>query len=292
MNVLKKLKQYTDYSETEQIIVDFILKNPDIVLKSTAKELAKATHSSASTIVRLSQKLGFSGYHDFQIQFANDSQMSIPTYDIDANYPFNAGDDLNTIIQKMSKLQLEAINETLLLVELDQYEKAIEMLSQAEVIDIYGTGINIHMAADFNYKLRRINRRVEMPLNDLDQLFNAARSTDTHCALIISYTGENDTVLKYAEILKQSNTPIVSITSMRNNSLSKYSDVSLNVVSKENVYSKIGTFSSRISILMILDFIYAGIFGKDYEENKDYSTRIARVTSFYNAPYTKLDEDN
>ncbi|MCM3216956.1 MurR/RpiR family transcriptional regulator [Niallia taxi] len=291
MSVIKKLKQYTNYSETEKDIVKFIFKNPDVLLKSTAKDLASLTQSSPSTIVRFCQKLGFLGYNDFKIQFAHDSQATIPSFDSDANYPFNHGDDLHTIIQKMSKLQLEAINETLLLVELNEYKKAVQLLYDSEVIDIYGAGINIHLAADFNYKLRRIGRRIDLPLNSQDQLFNAARSSFNHCALIISYSGESENVLKYANILKQSHTPIISITSLGTNTLSQLSDITLHIASKETLSSKIGTFSSRLSIMMILDFLYAGIFEKDYDKNKEYTKRISKIVMAQNLNGSTLENN-
>ena len=59
MSVIKKLKQYTNYSETEKDIVKVIFKNPDVLLKSTAMDLASLTQSSPSTIVWFCQKLGF-----------------------------------------------------------------------------------------------------------------------------------------------------------------------------------------------------------------------------------------
>jgi DNA-binding MurR/RpiR family transcriptional regulator len=61
---------------------------------------------------------------------------------------------------------------------------------------------------------------------------------------------------------------------MGNNSLSQVSDLVINIATKEKMYSKIGQFSSRTSILMILDFLYAGIFEKDYDSNIEYISKI------------------
>lgn len=154
-----------------------------------------------------------------------------------------------------------------------------------------GVSINLQLALDFKYKLSRINRLVEIQTFQQQQLLSAARSKPNHCALILSYTGETREVLEVAEILHTTKTPIISITSMGNNSLAQASDLVLNIVTKEKMYSKIGQFSSRTSILMILDFLYAGIFEKDYEENIKYIDRVNKQIVKKNPKFSPIHEN-
>ena len=55
---------------------------------------------------------------------------------------------------------------------------------------------------------------------------------------------------------------------MGSNSISDLSHLSLDIVSREKVFSKIGLFSSKYSILMVLDLLYSGIYRENYEENQ------------------------
>jgi DNA-binding MurR/RpiR family transcriptional regulator len=57
------------------------------------------------------------------------------------------------------------------------------------------------------------------------------------------------------------------------------------------MHSKIGQFSSRTSILMILDFLYSGIFQKDYDANLDYLIKINNRVRKVNSRFEPLHEE-
>ncbi len=292
MNLILKLKQPNYYSNVEQVLVDFILKNPNFILSATSQELATATYTSSSSVVRLCQKLGCKGFNDFKIKYAAEKKQSFfNSKYIDANYPFKNGDNIKTIAKNISNLNIESIQETMSLFDEATYNEAVDLLYNARIIDIYGVSINLQLALDFKYKLSRINRIVEIQNFQQQQLLSAAKSEADHCALILSYTGETREVLEITEILKPTKTPIISITSMGNNSLAEASNLVLNIASKEKMYSKIGQFSSRTSILMILDFLYAGIFEKDYEDNIKYIDKINKKIVKKNPRFTPLHEN-
>lgn len=277
MNLIHKLKQPNYFSNVEQALVDFILENPDFVFSATSTELATATYTSASSVVRLCKKVGCKGFNDFKIKYAaENTESSFAAQNIDANYPFNKGDNIKTISKNIANLNIEAIQETMSLFDEATYQKAVNLLYNANIIDIYGLGINLQFAFDFKFKLSRINRIVDIQNYHQQQLLTAARSTPEHCALVLSYTGETKEVMEVMEVLHPTKTPIISITGMGNNSLAQASDIVLNMVSKEKMFSKIGQFSSRTSMIMILDFLYAGIFEKDYEANMEYINSISK----------------
>lgn len=292
MNLIHKLKRPNYYSTVEQAIVDFILDNPNFVLSATSQELATATYTSSSSVVRLCKKLGCKGFNDFKIKFSAEKKQSFftPKY-VDANYPFNNGDDIKTIAKNISNLNIESIQETMSLFDDVTYNKAIDLLYNAKVIDVYGVSLNLQLALDFKYKMSRINRLVLIQSFQQQHLLAAARSTPDHCALIISYTGETRESLEVAEILKTTKTPVISITSIGNNSLSQISDLVINITTKEKMYSKIGQFSSRTSILMILDFLYAGIFEKDYDNNIEYISKINKKIVKKNPRFSPIHEE-
>ena len=59
LNVLIKGKKLTD---NELQILDYLLANTAAIDGLPLREIAKAIYTSPATIVRLAQKLGFSGY--------------------------------------------------------------------------------------------------------------------------------------------------------------------------------------------------------------------------------------
>mgnify|MGYP006340215243 FL=1 len=76
MSLLKKLKLKESFTDTEQRIADYILTNLDDVPDMVIQQLAENTFTSHSAIIRLSQKLGFSGYRSFKVALIDEIQSS------------------------------------------------------------------------------------------------------------------------------------------------------------------------------------------------------------------------
>ena len=70
--------------------------------------------------------------------------------------------------------------------------------------------------------------------------------------------------------MKKNKTKIVLISSTNENPLTKYADYQLYLSSNENHYNKISSFSTRLSLLYVLDCIYTEFFKLDYERNVNY----------------------
>ena len=69
---------------------------------------------------------------------------------------------------------------------------------KAQVIDIYGVSGPLRMASDFQYKMFRIGKDVQIAPMVNEQLFQAARCQKDHCAILVSYSGE--TAVSYTHL--------------------------------------------------------------------------------------------
>lgn len=101
-------------------------------------------------------------------------------------------------------------------------------------------------------------------------------TTKNECAICISYSGETPTLLKTVGFLKENKVPIISITSLGDNSLSNLSDVTLNITTREKEYTKIAGFSSLESISIVLNILYSCVFASNYNKNFNYKLSIAK----------------
>lgn len=292
MSIIEQLTSYDFFTSSEKAIIKVIFQDTELLKKSTAQELAKAAFTSASTVARLCQKLGCKNYNEFRMQFI--AEMEKRQYEntfINASIPFKKNDTPEEILKQLTKLQNIALQETLSLINLENYQRAVQMLANAESIDIYGMGINLHLAYDFAYKMARIHRPVHICLDHQQQLLAAATPAPNHCAILISYSGETTDSIRYASLLHKNKTPLITITSIGNNSVSQYADERLYIASMEKQFSKIGPFASCISISTILNYLYAGIFSLDYDENyQKLLSTVLSVTEF-RSQYGPLREE-
>lgn len=65
MELINKLKNKVGFTERESQIADYILENSENIFYMTSRELASQTYTSATVIIRFSQKIGYQGFNDF-----------------------------------------------------------------------------------------------------------------------------------------------------------------------------------------------------------------------------------
>ncbi|MDD2495339.1 MAG: MurR/RpiR family transcriptional regulator [Thomasclavelia sp.] len=275
MLLIDEMKQYP-FSNSERIVVDYILENKEKIKDYSTKQIAEATYTSPSILIRIAKKLSFKGWNDLKAAYLDElTYLNSHFTDIDANMPFNNQDSITTIANKISKLHSESINDTLSLINHDSLQKAVQIMRKSSKTNIFGISNMNFLAMNFAFKLKRIGKDVECDPISENLFQNASMATKSECAVCISYSGQTLAILKVARILKKNNVPIIAITSMGNNDLSKLADVTLNISTRERSYSKIGAFTSEESINLILDILFSCLFSLNYQANLDYKLAIA-----------------
>lgn len=265
--LLREKMQGTAFSNAEQQLVDFILQNSEKLPHLTVQQLAQANFVHPSTLIRVAKKLGFNGWVSLkeaylqEVHYLNDHFQTI-----DANLPFTASDGITTIAQKMAALEISTIEDTLALVDHDHLNQAKQLLLSCDPIKIFGSNANRLISQDFALKMNRISKQVSHCIPG-EEAYEASCLATTGCGLLISYTGENQALLKIAKILQERQIPIITITSIGNNHLSQLATCPLRLTTRERLYSKIGNFSINKSICYLLDLLYACVFAENYTHN-------------------------
>lgn len=60
---------------------------------------------------------------------------------------------------------------------------------------------------------------------------------------------------------------MIAVTSINDSYLRKNADYCLTICSKENIFSKIGSYSSKVSVDYIMDIIFSLLFKNNYNIN-------------------------
>ena len=155
------------------------------------------------------------------------------------------------------------------LIDEEQLDKAINLLTNAKTIYIYSVGVSGLVGLDFYYKLSRINKRCVAHTDTHLQLTSSVLMEKEDVAVVISYSGETKETLLCAKNAKEKNVPVIAITKASiDNKLDYFSDISLHVPYVEKSLRE-GAMSSRISQLAIIDMLFLGMARnniKDMEE--------------------------
>lgn len=277
MNLFINLKENKDLSKNERILANYILKHPEDVLKMSSKDLGKVCFVSTATVYRLCDKLGLSGFSDLKIKITSsldDYRKSNENFNFD--FPVNQFQTHYEIIQKIKEDYEQTLNLTANLFSLDQLRLIASAMKKAPIIDVYTSAGNINFALNFQFQMQEIGIQVNVPVDEYQQRLIAASSNENHLAIIITFGGRGILSDILPRILHKVKTPIVLISSYDYTFKDFDPDYQLYISSYENHYKKISSFSTRLSILYILDVLYTCYFKLDYQEN------IEKKLAYYN----------
>lgn len=265
MALLKNLKEFNSGTTSEMYIKNYILNNLDTIENLTARDLGKSTFTSASSIVRFCNKLGYKGYSDFKmkllIELKNNSKD-------DSNYNMTIEEKENTVslIKKITEIQKKAILETSKELSFEKMNKIKKWIHDAETIDFYAYDLNINLAHYASTQL--LYARKKSTVHDATNMrtLNALLSNEKNLAIIISQTGENSRLIELIKILKDNNTKIIVITSSEKSTIADLSDECLYAATSKSIRSFLTpTFYS--SVKYILDILWALEFSSDLSKN-------------------------
>lgn len=268
--IIRKLQDMEGMSEIEKGIADYILNHSEAVIHMTAKELAKMTYTSPSSVLRLCNKMDEKGFADFKMRLASElADMRREKLEIDTNQPFLKEDSVEEIAGKIENLSLVSIKETKENLNFASIKQIASRMKESSVIDIYGLGSSQTIAMDFKDRMIRIGRDVRLELDCSNQYYHAMNSDNRHFAVVISHSGMTKEVIEIASILKVQKVPILGITSEGENDLVPLVNYCIRTATTEQRFMlhKIDNIASQVAVKYILDVLYACIYEMEYEKH-------------------------
>lgn len=210
MELQQLINTYHDkLTENDLYILTVILDNQDVMQEINIVDLAKKCHTSKSTILRLTQKLGYSGFSEFKYAIKPVQQTPVTTLD----YMARQKQDIDTTLKLLSQTDLT---------------KMIETIHQAERIFGYGTGWGQQNAVkELSRNLMSCKKyMLSIPAKTEFDL-NMPIITKDDLVIIISLSGDIKDLEENVKTLNMRGVPILSITSFTNNNLASLAPYNL-----------------------------------------------------------------
>ena len=278
MLIIEKMEKVS-FSSAEKSIINFIKENPNKINNLTMRKIAQITHTNTTSTVRVAKKLGFAGWVSFKEEYLSEYKYinNIKNHEIDTNYPFNQYDNVIEIANNISKLEQFSIQDTFELLDYKELSIAQKLFKKTNTIKIFTSQANHVACHEFVRSLRKIGRDVKLIPEGEYLAYEAYATTETDCAILLSFTGHNNNIRIAQEIVKQNRTPTLSITSVGENPIAENSDCALYLSTSEKLYSKVGEFSSTVSLVYLLDVLYSLVFQVNYSENLEYLKRTGKL---------------
>lgn len=277
MTLLKTMENNQLFSQSELIIRNFVVHEKENIASYTVNEIASLNFVSKSTLVRFAQKLGCGGWNDFKLVFLKELYTEVKNIDnVDYNFPFTLEDSPVFIINKISAMKKNNIDDTLQMLHISNLNTAAQLLTTQNKIHIFAEGYSLLASQDFCFRMTRIGKMVTN-VNDMGMSYIAKSLLPSDLAIIVSYSGRTKNVVKATAILRSQHVPIITITSSDANPISELSDIVLFLPTKEDLYAKISNFSTVDSMRYIFDILFSLYFNKNFSTNLTQRVSLAKV---------------
>ncbi|HET9342664.1 MAG TPA: MurR/RpiR family transcriptional regulator [Candidatus Eremiobacteraceae bacterium] len=265
---------YSALRTAEKRVADYIRAHPEELIHFTVTELADATQTSESTVVRLCQKLGYKGYQEFKIMLARDLVSPADTI-FEAIAPSDPIDVLKT---KVFQANIQALRDTIEVLDDAMLARAAAAIRSAGKMDIYGIGGSSSIAFDAYHKFHRIGIAC-IAHSDTDMMATSAvLLAPGDVALGISHTGSSHDIVEAIRLAKEAGATTICITHNATSPITRVSDIALFTAARETAFSS-DAMTSRLAQLSIIDTVYLAVALADYDKSLALIQKTRRASA-------------
>ena len=266
---------YPTLRMSEKKVADYVLAHPDTVLHNTLAYVAKQANVSEPTVVRFSHAAGYASFLDLRMALAQEGAEPRGSL---VDIQITKEDSLETLPDKMIGMALRALEETRSSINRNCFALAVEALSKARVIDVYGVGNSGAIAQDMATKFLRIGLVCRAYPDSHLQQIGACCLQKGDVAVGISHSGSTKDTVDGLRIAKEQGATTIAITNFRGVDILRCADIALLTGDIETEFYT-ETMFSRISQLAIVDSLYMGLLLSDYDEKTKNLARVNEMVS-------------
>lgn len=263
---------YDVLGKAEKRIANFLLENPKEIIRFSITELAEKSNVSEATVVRFSRKLGFKGYQELKITFAQ--EIVSPLQSI--HEEVTEDDKIPEVVEKIFQSIIQTLNYTKEVLDQKQLEKAVELILQARKVVVFGLGNSAPVALDAQYKFIRAGIECSVYSDNHMQAIVASHLLPEDVVIGITHSGSSRDIVEALQLAKECGASTICITNYGKSPILKYSDIHLFTASQETQYRPFA-LASKMAQLGIIDTLYVYIALRKKEKAYDAFKRVERA---------------
>ena len=250
INALTRIRSsYPSLAMSEKRVADWVMGQPEKILELSMAQVARECGVSDTTVLRFCRNAGFQGYTDLKLSIARD--VVSPTQVI--HNDISEGDAPATIARKVFLSNIQAIYDTMEVLDEDALIAAIDMINNARTVLLVGVGTSAPVVQSLYNMLMRVGLNCKVQTDSYLQLMEVALLGPGDVVIAVSQSGTSmDPVLTLKEA-KKNGASTICITGNAQSPITKYADITMLSVARE---ARIEAIASRLAQLSIADALY------------------------------------
>jgi DNA-binding MurR/RpiR family transcriptional regulator len=257
---------------TAQRIADYVLKHSADVVHMSVTEVAEQANASEGSVVGLCQQIGARGFQQLKIALARDLVQPVQFIHED----LVRGDDVGTVANKIFHSGMQAMQDTLRVIDTSALGKAVKAILAARRVEIYGIGSAAPIAEDANYRLLRIGIESKSVIDSHVQAISASLTGPRVAVLTVSHSGSTHETVTATRLAKEAGATTICITNYGKSPILAHTDIVLHTMARETQF-RTEAMTSRIAQLAIVDALIACLALATYDRAVDTIAKTFEV---------------
>jgi DNA-binding MurR/RpiR family transcriptional regulator len=230
---------------SERRVVELVAASPEVVVESTAQQIADRVGVGRATVVRACQSIGYPGYPQLRVALAAELAQHAPPADFGSSALGRIRSDVAALAAVLPQIASVLDEESV--------ERAVGALVGARRLLVLANGLSAPLASDLAMRLTAVGRAADSIADSIGQQIAARQLGPQDVAVIVSGSGANEVSLKVARAARQGAATVVALTSFRDSPLVSLADVSLVVAPASTTFRNELEHTSRIALLVLVE---------------------------------------
>ena len=265
-------REYYQLTSAEKKIADYMLLQRQECQYMSISEMAEVAEVAEATVSRFCRRLGYKGYSAFKLAVAGSGSAQRPMNPLYGE--IQSEDSLGDMCQKIYAADVDAITQTLALINPAAVTAAADMLLAADRVLCMGLGGSMILAREAAHLFSTALPNF-YPVDDSHfQAIRAALLTPGDAVMYFSYSGSTRDMVDLMKIARERGAKIILITRFPKSPGAALADVVLECGAKEGPL-QMGSVAARMGQLFITDVLFNEVCRRDIETCRERRSRVA-----------------
>ncbi|MBM6799848.1 MurR/RpiR family transcriptional regulator, partial [Coprobacillus cateniformis] len=251
--IIDKMCALKNLTSQEKAVVEYILDNPKDLLDMNVSELAKASYTSSSTVIRLCKKLEVKGFADLKFIYASEFPEMMKQREMVKTKPFDESSSIDDIINTLPFVYLKTMDYTKSMLSRNTIIRITNLMKQAKRIEIYGDGVNYDLAKMMAFRFENVHKDCFVyNASHWEHIKYLEYQKIPTLGILLSHTGKNPMVIDAAKRLKESGIKTLSISCNSDMRLANITDENIQIMDGRNQL-ELQTTTYTVAVQYVLD---------------------------------------
>lgn len=273
MSIIVKLTEKKGFSTAESKIADYIIANKEEILHLTVRELAKATYTGSSTVMRVVKKIYDGSFSDFKVDLAYEFH-NVRNSEQKIQFQIQKQETAFSVMDKIARVEKDTIDQTRSLQDYQQIERVTKLINEATIIYIFADGINEQVGHEFKYMMARIGKAVEIAKDNFWVSLNCLNETAQPLAIYINHREHHLSFLEKVRLNHKIGIKAIAITGYTNSTFETCCQEIVSIptgISYSDLAPVIYTTAIRYVLNIIVSCVIATNHSKSMDKLVDYT---------------------